>query len=187
MASETQTHTYVASSDSLFAFSAVSVSETDTVPGASTDFSNIAPFLSPAGTSVPGMTDGAIPAASGYDGLTWAAFNAGSFAPGDTVTLTFSYTVTALTAGQGISSVEQAFSADYFNAADAQFTTAQSVETVTSGGVVVGSNTITGGAGTAGSAAAANIALTGAYSSVQVTVSLTLAISAGPPWPGPAI
>ena len=49
---------------------------------------------------------------STYQGPTWSSFSSGALAPGSSTTLTFSYDVSATTAGMGVNGLQQAFTVD---------------------------------------------------------------------------
>ncbi len=173
MTSQTNVYTYAGSSSTRFTFSPVMVTETATVPAS--DFSGVSTFLPTAPlTPPPPQTAGTIALAPAYDGLTWTPFSAGSFAPGDSVVVTFTYTVTSNIATQGISSIFQAMNIDYVTGGN--YVTGTAVTTLTNNGNVVGQATTSINAPSVG-----NIALTGAYSSVNVTVTMTLAVAANAP------
>ncbi len=173
MTSQTQSYTYAASSDTRFTFSPVVVTETVTVPAS--DFSGVSTFLPTAPlTPAPPQLAGPTPLAPSYDGLTWTPFSVGSFAPGDSVVVTFSYTVTSNIVTEGISSVYQAMNFDYV--AGGSYVTGTAVTTLTNNGNIVGQSTAS-----INSPSVGNIALSGAYSSVNVTVTMTLAVAANAP------
>ncbi len=172
MTSQTYTQTYAATSSGALNFSAVTVSETDTVPG--TDFSYLSPFV--AASTAPAEQSGAITVAPTFTGLTWTSFAAGSFAPGDAATVNISYTVSSNVASQAISAFQQAITADYNPVPGASLL--QAVETLTSNGVVVGRSTVNLATPNAtGPTSAGDIALTGSYSSLQVNVALTFSVA----------
>ena len=172
MTSQTYTQTYAATSSGALNFSAVTVSETDTVPG--TDFSYLSPFV--AASTAPAEQSGAITVAPTFTGLTWTSFAAGSFAPGDAATVNISYTVSSNVASQAISAFQQAITADYSPVPGASLL--QAVETLTSNGVVVGRSTVNLATPNAtGPTSAGDIALTGSYSSLQVNVALTFSVA----------
>ena len=173
MASRTSSATYAASSDATLNFSQISVTETDTDTNAVPNFSKVAGFLPGAGGKATAPVTGAIAAAPTYDGLTWASFNAGVYA-GCSMSLTFSYTVSAVDPTMGISALQQLFTTDYLSVPAGVSIVA--TETASSNGQQVGQFSVALDAG-GQSSQPSSYALPTAYQSLQISVTYTMAAS----------
>ena len=187
MTSQTTTYSYSGLTDAALTISPMVVTEVDTVTpvgSAPADFSSntietFLPATLPASGAAPGETLAPIAGNAGFDGVSWGGFHAGSFAPGATVTVNFSYTVSTNSPAVAITGWQQAFTIDYL--ASGAYDSAQVVETATSNGVVVGTSTINQSTSSVPPFSPGDLVLSGSYSSLQINVQLTLSVAANAP------